>query len=75
MSVTSLEPVRADNVTATAAALLAVNNIEVISSHIVPEVEELCTWIGVIDRGRMVEVGPKADVLGRVVEVATPEEG
>jgi ABC-2 type transport system ATP-binding protein len=34
-----------------------------ISSHIVPEVEELCTWIGVIDRGRMVEVGPKADIL------------
>jgi len=38
-----------------------------ISSHIVPEVEELCTWIGVIDRGRMVEVGPKADVLRRAV--------
>jgi ABC-2 type transport system ATP-binding protein len=38
-----------------------------ISSHIVPEVEELCTWIGVIDRGRMVEVGPKADVLRGVV--------
>jgi ABC-2 type transport system ATP-binding protein len=36
-----------------------------VSSHIVPEVEELCTWIGVIDRGRMVEVGPKADVLSR----------
>jgi ABC-2 type transport system ATP-binding protein len=36
-----------------------------ISSHIVPELEELCTWIGVIDRGRVVEVGPKAEVLGR----------
>jgi ABC-2 type transport system ATP-binding protein len=36
-----------------------------VSSHIVPEVEELCTWIGVIDGGRMVEVGPKADVLSR----------
>jgi len=36
-----------------------------ISSHIVPELEELCTWIGVIDRGRVVEVGPKADVLRR----------
>ena len=36
-----------------------------ISSHIVPEVEELCTWIGVIDHGRMVEVGPKTDVLRR----------
>jgi ABC-2 type transport system ATP-binding protein len=38
-----------------------------VSSHIVPEMEELCTWIGVIDRGRMVEVGPKADVLSRAV--------
>ena len=37
-----------------------------VSSHIVPEVEELCTWVGVIDDGRMVEVGPKADVLRRV---------
>src|SRR5207247_2271380 len=36
-----------------------------ISSHIVPEVEELCTWVGVIDGGRMVEVGRKADVLRR----------
>jgi ABC-2 type transport system ATP-binding protein len=36
-----------------------------VSSHIVPEVEELCTWIGVIDRGRIVEIGPKADVLRR----------
>jgi ABC-2 type transport system ATP-binding protein len=38
-----------------------------ISSHVIPEVEELCTWVGVIDHGRMVEVGPKADVLRRVV--------
>ena len=36
-----------------------------VSSHIVPEVEELCTWIGVIDGGRIVEIGPKADVLRR----------
>jgi ABC-2 type transport system ATP-binding protein len=36
-----------------------------ISSHIVPEVEELCTWVGVIEGGRMVEVGPKAEVLRR----------
>jgi ABC-2 type transport system ATP-binding protein len=34
-----------------------------ISSHILPEVEELCTWIGVIDGGRMVAVGPKGAVL------------
>jgi branched-chain amino acid transport system ATP-binding protein len=35
LSITSLEPVRADNVTATAAALLAVNNIEVIYNHVI----------------------------------------
>jgi len=53
-----------------------------ISSHIVPEVEELCTWIGVIDRGRMVEVGPKADVLRRAsggrrlrIELANLDDG
>jgi ABC-2 type transport system ATP-binding protein len=34
-----------------------------VSSHIVPEMEELCTWIGVVDHGRMVSVGPKAEVL------------
>jgi ABC-2 type transport system ATP-binding protein len=36
-----------------------------VSSHIVPEMEELCTWIGVIDHGRVVAVGPKAEVLRR----------
>jgi len=53
-----------------------------ISSHIVPEVEELCTWIGVIDRGLMVEVGPKADVLRRAsggrrlrIEIANLDDG
>jgi ABC-2 type transport system ATP-binding protein len=38
-----------------------------ISSHILTEVEDLCTWIGIIDRGRMVEAGPKAEVLRRVM--------
>jgi len=34
-----------------------------VSSHIVPEIEELCTWIGVVDRGRMVAIGPKSEIL------------
>ncbi len=38
-----------------------------ISSHILPELEELCTWVGFIDAGRMVAVGPMADVRDRVV--------
>ena len=37
-----------------------------ISSHILPELEELCTWVGFIDRGRMVAVGPMEDVRDRV---------
>jgi ABC-2 type transport system ATP-binding protein len=52
-----------------------------ISSHIVPEVEELCTWVGVIDAGRIVEIGPKAEVLRRAsgarrlrIELAAPDE-
>jgi ABC-2 type transport system ATP-binding protein len=52
-----------------------------VSSHIVPEVEELCTWVGVIDGGRIVESGPKEDVLRRAagsrrlrIELVDPDE-
>jgi len=38
-----------------------------VSSHILPELEELCTWVGFIDRGRMVAAGPMADVRNRVL--------
>jgi ABC-2 type transport system ATP-binding protein len=38
-----------------------------VSSHILPELEELCTWVGFIDRGRMVAVGPMEHVRNRVV--------
>src|SRR5207244_502443 len=37
-----------------------------ISSHILPELEELCTWVGFVDQGRMVAVGPMSDVRNRV---------
>jgi len=37
-----------------------------VSSHILPELEELCTWVGFIDRGRMVTVGPVTDVRNQV---------
>ena len=37
-----------------------------VSSHILPELEELCTWVGFIDRGRMVAVGPMSDIRDRV---------
>jgi len=52
-----------------------------VSSHILPELEELCTWVGFIDRGRMVAVGPMADVRDRVasgrrlrVDLVQPDE-
>ncbi len=38
-----------------------------VSSHILPELEELCTWIGFIDHGRMVAAGPMLDVRNRVI--------
>ena len=36
-----------------------------ISSHILPELEELCTWVGFIDRGHMAAVGPMSQVRDR----------
>ncbi|HLH67866.1 MAG TPA: ABC transporter ATP-binding protein [Candidatus Dormibacteraeota bacterium] len=52
-----------------------------VSSHILPELEELCTWVGFIDHGRMVEAGPMEDVRGRVlagrrlrVELVEPDQ-
>lgn len=50
-----------------------------ISSHILPELEELCTWVGFIDHGRMVAAGPLAEVREAVssgrrlrIELADP---
>jgi ABC-2 type transport system ATP-binding protein len=37
-----------------------------ISSHILPELEELCTWVGFIDGGRMAAAGPMAEVRDAV---------
>ena len=52
-----------------------------VSSHILPELEELCTWVGFIDRGRVVAAGPMADVRSRVAagrrlrtELVTPDD-
>ncbi len=38
----------------------------VISSHILPELAELCTMVGIIDHGRMRATGPVRDVIARL---------
>jgi ABC-2 type transport system ATP-binding protein len=38
-----------------------------VSSHILPELEELCTWVGFIDGGKMVAVGPMAEVRDKMI--------
>jgi len=38
-----------------------------VSSHILPELEELCTWVGFIDEGRMVAAGPMSEVRNQVI--------
>ena len=48
----------------------------VISSHILPELTELCTYVGIIDGGRMVASGPLQEVIrglgsGRRVRIGT----
>jgi ABC-2 type transport system ATP-binding protein len=51
-----------------------------ISSHILPELEELCTWVGFIDGGRMVAAGPMSEVRdavagGRRLRIVLAESG
>ena len=38
----------------------------VISSHILPELTELCTMVGIIDHGRMRATGSVRDVIARL---------
>ena len=38
----------------------------IISSHILPELTELCTMIGIIDQGRMRATGPVQDVIRKL---------
>ena len=50
-----------------------------ISSHILPELADLCTSIGILERGELVYQGSVADVLrrarvGTVVHIRTPDD-
>jgi ABC-2 type transport system ATP-binding protein len=51
----------------------------IISSHILPELTDLCSMIGIIDRGRMRATGPVKDVItrlstGRRLRISVVEE-
>lgn len=46
--------------------LKAMGKTIIISSHILPELSELCTSIGIIDRGRMVISGSVSDIMQQV---------
>ncbi|KUL36091.1 ABC transporter ATP-binding protein [Streptomyces sp. NRRL F-4489] len=47
----------------------------IVSSHLLSEVEQSCTHLVVMDRGRLVEAGPVADVVGSgdTVLIGVPE--
>jgi len=42
--------------------LQAMNKTILVSSHDLPELEETCSWVGLISDGKMVAVGPMAEV-------------
>ncbi|MFF0157581.1 CocE/NonD family hydrolase [Streptomyces sp. NPDC005263] len=50
----------------------------IVSSHLLAEVEQSCTHLVVMDRGRLVQAGPVADIIGSgdtlLVGTATPVE-
>ncbi len=47
--------------------LQAMGKTIVVSSHDLPELEETCTWVGLVADGRMLATGPMADVLDQAV--------
>ena len=48
--------------------LQAMGKTIIISSHILPELTELCSMVGIIDRGRIRATGPVSEVIGRLSE-------
>ncbi len=54
--------------------LSTLNKTIIISSHILPELAEMCTEIGIIDHGKMVDSGTVSEIMGhiskeRVIEI------
>jgi len=59
----SLDPVRADEVRR-AIGRLAESRLVLLSTHNLPEAEELCDTVAIIDRGRVVISGPPGELEG-----------
>src|SRR4028119_977228 len=58
--------------------LKAMGKTILVSSHILPELADFCTSVGVIERGELIVAGPIAEVMraatgGRVLEIRVPE--
>src|SRR5690606_10029440 len=47
----------------------------IVSSHLLAEVEQTCTHLVVMDRGRLVRTGPVADIVGTGNTVLVGTEG
>jgi ABC-2 type transport system ATP-binding protein len=58
-----LDPAGRNDVLELLAALKSEGKTIFLSSHILPEVEQICDWVVIIDRGRLVRAGPLRELL------------
>ncbi len=59
--------------------LSTLNKTIIISSHILPELAEMCTEIGIIDHGKMIDCGTVSEIMGhickeRIIEIKSMDK-